>query len=95
MCTRKYVCLCCSFASNDRSKKYKHVNDIEAPVIAQKFQSLSGTQIYGVVAWREWCTLERCLTDRTLAWLAQVTSSVVQLICSCVTSQCGASVVAF
>ena len=64
------LCLCCSFA--EAQKKYKSANDIDSATIAGKFQCISGTQIYGKVAWREWCTLERSLTQEALAWLGKV-----------------------
>ena len=66
------LCFCRSFAEDQR--KYKSTNEIDSAAIAAKFQCISGTQIYGKVAWREWCTLERSLTQETLAWLGKVGS---------------------
>ena len=34
---------------------------IDSKTIAGRFESISGTQIYGVSNWCEWCTLERAL----------------------------------
>ena len=68
----KLCCLCSSFADPQLGKKYKTLSDIDSVAIADKFQSISGTKIYGIVAWREWCTLERTLTQETLAWLGKV-----------------------
>ena len=63
---------CHSFADAQLGKKYRTLTDVDSVAIAHKFQSISGTKIYGVVAWREWCTLERTLTQESLAWLGQV-----------------------
>jgi len=66
------LCFCNSFADGQLGKKYKSLTDVDSVAIADKFQSISGTKIYGVVAWREWCTLERTLTQESLGWLGKV-----------------------
>ena len=72
-CLKWYcVCFCDSFADAQLGKKYRSLTDVDSVAIANKFQSISGTKIYGVVAWREWCTLERTLTQESLAWLGKV-----------------------
>ena len=63
------------------------MSDIDSVAIADKFQSISGTKIYGVVAWREWCTLERTLTQDTLAWLGKVhahRNPKWRMLCGCI-----------
>ena len=74
------MCFCHSFADAQLGKKYRTLTDVDSVAIAHKFQSISGTKIYGVVAWREWCTLERTLTQESLAWLGQVHARSVCLL---------------
>ena len=62
--------MCTSFAEKGASAKWGSEDKITSPAIAAKFEAVSGTEMHGIVAWREWCTLERCLADDTLAWLA-------------------------
>ena len=69
-----YAFVNASFADPKLSKKYG-THDIEAPLIAQKFKSISGQKIYGTVSWRKWCTLERTLGDETMSWLGTVCTS--------------------
>ena len=75
-----------SFEDPKLPKKYRYgtANDIEAPLIAQKFESISGQKIYGTVAWREWCTLERTLGDETMTWLGEVCTCLVFFCVQCV-----------
>ena len=67
-----FACVCTSFAEKGASAKWGSEDKITSPAIAAKFEAVSGTEMHGIVAWREWCTLERCLADDTLAWLAKV-----------------------
>ena len=67
-----FACVCTSFAEKGASAKWGSEDKITSPAIAAKFEAVSGTEMHGIVAWREWCTLERCLADDTLAWLAVV-----------------------
>ena len=67
------------------------MSDIDSVAIADKFQSISGTKIYGVVAWREWCTLERTLTQDTLTWLGKVHAHKKpkwRMLCGCIQLLC-------
>lgn len=72
-----FACVCTSFAEKGASAKWGSEDKITSPAIAAKFEAVSGTEMHGIVAWREWCTLERCLADDTLAWLAKVHSQML------------------
>ena len=67
-----FACVCTSFAEKGASAKWGSEDKITSPAIAAKFEAVSGTEMHIFVAWREWCTSERCLADETLAWLAKV-----------------------
>ena len=73
--------MCTSFAEKDASVKWGSEDKITSPAIASKFEAVSGTEMHRIVAWREWCTLERCLADDTLAWLEKV--QIVSHACQC------------
>ena len=62
-CTHPVCDLCvlwvtCSFAKGNMPAWITQAYDIDSKTIAERFESISGTQIYGVSNWREWCSLE-------------------------------------
>ena len=62
----------CSFAEGKLPSRIKDACDIDSSTIAERFESISGNRIYGVSAWREWCSLERALGPNTMQWLSKV-----------------------
>ena len=61
-----------SFAEGKLPAHVKVASDIDSCTIAERFESISGMRIYGVSAWREWCSLERTEGPNTLQWLSKV-----------------------
>jgi len=60
------------FAEGKLPSRIKDASDIDSSTIAERFESISGNRIYGVSAWREWCSLERALGPNTMQWLSKV-----------------------
>lgn len=60
------------FAEGKLPPRVKEANDVDSSTIAERFESISGNRIYGVSAWREWCSLERMLGANTMEWLREV-----------------------
>ena len=67
MCTVWY-----SFAEGNLPARITQAHDIDSKVISERFESISGRQIYGISNWREWCSLERALGPKTMVWLSEV-----------------------
>jgi len=60
------------FAEGNVPARITQAYDIDSKTIAERFESISGTQIYGISNWREWCSLERSLGPNTMQWLSEV-----------------------
>ena len=43
---------------------------------AERFEPISGNHIYGVSAWREWCSLERAPGLIAMQWLSKVPNNI-------------------
>jgi len=60
------------FAEGNIPARITQAGEIDSKTIAERFESISGTQIYGISNWREWCSLERALGPNTMKWLGEV-----------------------
>jgi len=66
------IFFCNSFAEGNIPARITQAGEIDSKTIAERFESISGTQIYGISNWREWCSLERALGPNTMKWLGEV-----------------------